>query len=341
MIELLNGPVIKTLLILIVALIVIVFVVLKTWKKVPNDHAAVIVGLGKPKVVTGGVFLIPLLQRMDVITLETLSLDVNIQNVKTSLGVPINADGYVILKVKADETNILTAMQMFYCNDENRTKNKIVEQVQSLCEGKLREIVSTMTVEEIYDDREKFSASVTEIASKALSEIGLELKSFTINDITEECGVSRMTFYYHFKDIYDLVEWSFIEDAARALEGKKSYDTWQEGFLNIFHAVLENKPFITNVYRSVSREQVELYLYKLVHDLIYNVVEEKAQGLHVPEEDKAFIADFYKYAFVGIMLDWIKNGMTEPPERIIERISILIQGDIARAVGKFCTPPIK
>ena len=186
MIELLNGPVIKTLLILIVSLIVIVFVVLKTWKKVPNDHAAVIVGLGKPKVVTGGgVFLIPLLQRMDVITLETLSLDVNIQNVKTSLGVPINADGYVILKVKADETNILTAMQMFYCNDENRTKNKIVEQVQSLCEGKLREIVSTMTVEEIYDDREKFSASVTEIASKALSEIGLELKSFTINDITD------------------------------------------------------------------------------------------------------------------------------------------------------------
>ena len=83
----------------------------------------------------------------------------------------------------------------------------------------------------------------------------------TINDITEECGVSRMTFYYHFKDIYDLVEWSCIEDAARALEGKKSYDTWQEGFLNIFYAVLENKPFITNVYRSVSREQVELYLY--------------------------------------------------------------------------------
>ena len=182
-----------------------------------------------------------------------------------------------------------------------------------------------------------------ELTRLRLAKLLLEkpLNKITINDITEDCGVNRMTFYYHFKDIYDLVEWSFIEDAARALEGKKSYDTWQEGFLNIFHAVLENKPFITNVYRSVSREQVELYLYKLVHDLIYNVVEEKAQGLHVPEEDKAFIADFYKYAFVGIMLDWIKNGMTEPPERIIERISILIQGDIARAVGKFCTPPIK
>ena len=121
----------------------------------------------------------------------------------------------------------------------------------------------------------------------------------TINDITEECGVSRMTFYYHFKDIYDLVEWSCIEDAARALEGKKSYDTWQEGFLNIFHAVLENKPFITNVYRSVSREQVELYLYKLTYDLLIGVVNECSKDLNVREDDKEFIANFYKYAFVG------------------------------------------
>ena len=183
---LLVSPVFKTVVIVVVALVLLILVILNTWKKVPNDHAAVIVGTGKPKVVTGGgVFVIPLLQRMDMITLETLSLNVNIQNVKTSLGVPINADGYVILKVKADNQNILTAMQMFYCNNENSTKQKIVEQVQSLCEGKLREIVSTMTVEEIYDDREKFSASVTAIASKALNEIGLELKSFTINDITD------------------------------------------------------------------------------------------------------------------------------------------------------------
>ena len=63
------------------------------------------------------------------------------------------------------------------------------------------------------------------------------LNKITINDIAEDCGISRMTFYYHFKDIYDLVEWICVEDAARALEGKKTYDTWQEGFLNIFHGL--------------------------------------------------------------------------------------------------------
>ena len=76
----------------------------------------------------------------------------------------------------------------------------------------------------------------------------------TISDITEDCGISRMTFYYHFKDIYDLVEWACMEDAQKALEGNKTYDTWQKGFLNIFQEVKENKAFILNVYRSVSRE---------------------------------------------------------------------------------------
>ena len=68
------------------------------------------------------------------------------------------------------------------------------------------------------------------------------LTKITINDITEDCGINRMTFYYHFKDIYDLVEWSCLEDARKALEEKKTYDTWQQGFLQIFEAVLENKP---------------------------------------------------------------------------------------------------
>ena len=69
------------------------------------------------------------------------------------------------------------------------------------------------------------------------------LTKITINDLAEDCGINRMTFYYHFKDIYDLVEWVCLEDARRALEEKKTYDTWQQGLLQIFEAVQENKPF--------------------------------------------------------------------------------------------------
>ena len=59
------------------------------------------------------------------------------------------------------------------------------------------------------------------------------LTKITVSDITDDCGVNRMTFYYHFKDIYDLIEWSFLEDAKRALEQNKTYDTWQQGFLQM------------------------------------------------------------------------------------------------------------
>ena len=77
-----------------------------------------------------------------------------------------------------------------------------------------------------------------------------------------------MAFYYHFKDIYDLVEWSCYEDAKRALQGKKTYDTWQEGIRQIFEVVYENKPFIMNAYHAISREQIENYWFKLTYSLM-------------------------------------------------------------------------
>ncbi len=163
------------------------------------------------------------------------------------------------------------------------------------------------------------------------------LSKITINDITEDCGINRMTFYYHFKDIYDLVEWSCAEDAKKALEGKKTYDTWQQGFLQIFEAVLDNKPFIINVYRSVSREQVEIYLYKLTYDLLIGVVNERSAEMNIREDDKEFIANFYKYAFVGVMLDWVKNDMKEDPKKIVDRLSTLMHGNVSAALERFRT----
>lgn len=159
----------------------------------------------------------------------------------------------------------------------------------------------------------------------------------TINDIAEDCGISRMTFYYHFKDIYDLVEWACEEDTKKILEGKDDYKTWTQGFLNLFEEVLKNKPFILNVYRSVGREQVENYLYKIVYDLLLNVVEEKAQGMTVRDEDKEFIADFYKYAFVGLMLDWVKNGMKEDPHKIVKKVEFLLSGSLSVSLERFRT----
>lgn len=166
------------------------------------------------------------------------------------------------------------------------------------------------------------------------------LDKITVTDIAEDCEVNRQTFYYHFQDIYDLVEWIYSSEATQALNGKKTYDTWQQGFLHIFEYVQQNKYFVKNTYHSVSREHLERYLYNETYNLLIGVIEEKAGGMTVRSEDKAFIANFYKYAFVGLMLEWIGSGMHESPTAIIERLSILIHGDVSKALQKFRTDSI-
>lgn len=161
------------------------------------------------------------------------------------------------------------------------------------------------------------------------------LDKITISDLTNDCGISRMAFYYHFKDIYDLVEWVCLEDAKGALQGKKTYDTWQEGLEQIFEAVLENKPFVMNAHTTIKREQIEHYLFQLTHDLLMGVVEEKAAGTQLSAEEKAFIADFYKYSFVGIMLDWIEHGMKEDYQELTGKMSITLKGNIANSIQNF------
>ena len=185
------------------------------------------------------------------------------------------------------------------------------------------------------------TSSMSQVTKRALEQslknllLKKPLTKITINDIAEDCGINRMTFYYHFKDIYDLVEWSCTEDARKALEEKKTYDTWQQGFLQIFEAVRENKSFIMNVYRCVHREQVEAYLKPLVDNLLMGVICEEAVDMIVRDEDKAFIARIYSYIFIGVMLDWIKDDMKADPQEIVGRLAVLLKGSIADALSRF------
>ena len=150
------------------------------------------------------------------------------------------------------------------------------------------------------------------------------LNKITIADITEQCGVNRQTFYYHFQDIYALLEWIYTTDAQRLLEGKRDGDTWQQGFLQVLEYIRDNRALVRNTYHSVSRELLEGYLYRVTYQLMRDVVEERAAGTQVPEEDRAFLAHFYKYAFVGLVLDWIRTGMKGEPAELARRVELVV-----------------
>jgi probable dihydroxyacetone kinase regulator len=161
------------------------------------------------------------------------------------------------------------------------------------------------------------------------------LDHITVKDVVTECGVNRQTFYYHFQDIYDLVEWIYKTEAVETIANYKSYGTWQQGFLMIFEYVGNNLEFCTNCFNSIGREPLHRFLYTATFDLLIGVVNEVAEGTKVQEKEKRFIANFYCYAFIGIMTQWIREGAKEQPKDIIRDINRLIEGDIKKAIEKY------
>jgi len=161
------------------------------------------------------------------------------------------------------------------------------------------------------------------------------LDKITVKEIVEDCGVNRQTFYYHFQDIYDLLGWIYKSEALESIDHYKTYDTWQQGFFKIFQYVEENRAVCLNTFHSLGREHLEQFLYSVCYNLLIDVVEEVVQDNDISQEYKSFIANFYKFGFVGLMLEWLKSGTKEKPEEIIDKLSKLIDGNISKAIEKY------
>lgn len=161
------------------------------------------------------------------------------------------------------------------------------------------------------------------------------LSKITIADITEDCGISRMTFHYHFKDIYDLAEWSLEEDAAIVLQGTQTVETWQEGYLAVLNELEQNKAFITTIYREMSRERVERFLFPTTRKLILGVIETQPNCAKASGRSRNFIADFYAQALAGVTLEWFEGGMPCSPQTLVNNVALLPEGALDTALQRF------
>jgi len=182
-----NGEVMIALL-LLGGIFIAVFLVFSLWKRVPQNKAAVITGLRKKIISGGGGFVIPLFERYDIISLENIKIPLDIDNAISSQGVPVIVKSVAVVKVKSDKESIYSAAEQFFRGNPDKTAAEIATQSSYVLVGKLREIIAKMTVEEIYQDKDKFSSEVQENAAIALAEMGLEIKAFTVMAIDDING---------------------------------------------------------------------------------------------------------------------------------------------------------
>ncbi|HEY4600627.1 MAG TPA: flotillin family protein [Cerasibacillus sp.] len=132
----------------------------------------------------GGTFVLPVFQQASPLSLLSSKLDISSPEVYTEQGVPVMADGTAIIKIGGSIEEIATAAEQFLGKPKEERENEARE----VLEGHLRSILGSMTVEEIYKNREKFSQEVQRVASQDLAKMGLIIVSFTIKDVQDKNG---------------------------------------------------------------------------------------------------------------------------------------------------------
>ena len=169
-------------------ILVMLMFIMSRWRKVGPNEALIISGIGKRRgfriVQGGGTFVLPVLEQVQTLSLEVMTLDVNVVDVYTAYGVPVTVDGVAQVKVRGDETAIATAAEQFLGKTPEQTR----EIARQTLEGHLRAIVGAMTVEELYRNRDAFAQRVAEVAESDLANMGLTIVSFAIRDIRDKQG---------------------------------------------------------------------------------------------------------------------------------------------------------
>jgi len=132
----------------------------------------------------GGTLVNPILERVEVMSLELITLDIVTPEMYTKQGVPIKVDGVAQIKIKGDPVAIRTAAEQFL----NKSREEIKQIAYQTVAGHLRAILGTLTVEEVYAAHEAFAQRVAEVSAGDLANMGLEVVSFTIREISDSRG---------------------------------------------------------------------------------------------------------------------------------------------------------
>lgn len=161
------------------------------------------------------------------------------------------------------------------------------------------------------------------------------LDNITIQDITDDAEVSRKTFYYHFQDIYALLEWTLSEDCRCLLESKVKRGDWQESIVTLFEYMQENRLIILNAFHSLERDTLEHEVFSILSPLLFDLLNAQPNFELLNDEDQRFIVSVYGLGVTGLLLRWISTDMLAPSEPLIRQLYRLASGSLDGIIQRF------
>lgn len=181
-------------------------------------------------------------------------------------------------------------------------------------------------------------ATLTKKALASAFKKMMEIKpidKITVKDLVELCGVNRQTFYYHFDDVYDLLEWVFEEDANANLPKEVVYERWETDVIKWFDYLKNNSAFALNVYNSNSRRYMLRYIKGRLKECINSFADIVVEGRNIDKQDFDFVVEFYSECAIGVISYWMDMGMQFPKEVAEEKILKIMNGSVEGMLSRF------
>lgn len=182
---------------------------------------------------------------------------------------------------------------------------------------------------------------MAQFTQKAIIQTFLEMldeKPFdkiTVSSIVEKCGISSNTFYYHFCDIYDLLDTWLQERKGQYIRNTEQYNDWPDMIKAVLKDMKKHQKIVCHIFDSLSRDRLERYMFETTDETIYKIVCHEAGDRNIPEDRLRDIADFCRYAFLGFFLKYIWSHMSFDIDESVDRLSVLFEGTIHQAIERY------
>lgn len=150
------------------------------------------------------------------------------------------------------------------------------------------------------------------------------LNKITIKDITSICGVNRNSFYYHFKDIPDLLEQVINDDADEFISRYPNVDSIDELLMAVYTNALEKRNSALNIFDSLQGRYYERYVFRVCEDLTKKYLKNSVNK-NISEQDQRIIEKYLSFTLLGASISWATRGMPEEEIESVKRAGEMLK----------------
>lgn len=154
----------------------------------------------------------------------------------------------------------------------------------------------------------------------------------TVSDITEECKIHRQTFYYHFQDRYELLDWLIYNELLKPLITDFNLDNMFDKLLNMFETMKNDDKFYHNALK-INGDDLTRYVSRVASEQFTEVMKRigEENGTYIDKEHNIIISEFFGYGISGVVMNWVQRGMRESPKEMTNKIKKLV--DICKQIA--------